>query len=241
MSERGPALVETAVWILLAAGFSTRYGGRRSKLLEPLGSGRVLDVTLASLKSALPQAPILLVSTPDLRDAIGWSGPWTEGGKRRQDSAANGVAAALALVPPTGGAPTGIGAPTIGLIHDAARPFVSRGLVADVLAALENPAVAGAAPALPVTNTIKRARNGEVIETLPRDELVALQTPQAVRLSVATTAFAQARDYEGTDDLAILEAAKYRTRVTKGDPRNIKITTPDDLSRAAAILASWTS
>lgn len=212
------------VWILLAAGRSSRFGGARSKLLEPIDGRRLIDVTIESLYRALPGAPVVLVSTPDFRDEIGHSGPWTEGGARRQDSAARGVAAA--------------GEADVAMIHDAARPFVTPELVRRLIAGLESSH--GVAPALPVTDTVKRVKDGEVLETLDRSELVALQTPQAVRFDAMKAAFAaMPADREFTDDLAVLEAAGGKTAVVEGDRRNIKITTPEDLRRAAEILRRW--
>lgn len=223
----------SAAWILLAAGSSVRYGAGRSKLLEPLGPGRVIDRTLVSLEAALPAAPILLVSTPELRDVLGWNGPWAQGGRRRQDSAAAGLALAATLSP----------RPSLALIHDAARPLVSRGLVERLLAAFaETPEPSAVAPALAVTDTVKRVRNGIVLETLDRSTLAALQTPQAVRLEEALPVFTRAAksEREYTDDLAVLEVEGRITRVCEGDPANLKITTPGDLERAATLLAAWT-
>ena len=72
------------VWILLAAGSSTRFGGSRSKLLERLGSERVIDMTIRSLRAAVPGAAIILVSSPEMRDAVGLPDQsWIAGGARR--------------------------------------------------------------------------------------------------------------------------------------------------------------
>lgn len=213
------------VWILLAAGSSTRFGGDRSKLLEPLGDGRVIDVTFRSLKAALPGAPIILVSSPELRDDIGEKCAWTEGGARRQDSARKGLAAA-------GGA-------VIALIHDAARPFVTRAIVDRLRAALLDHDAA--APGVAVTDTIRALRDGRA-ETLDRASLRAMQTPQAVWLDAALAAFERtAGAEEFTDDLAVVAASDGRIAVTEGDRRNIKITTRGDLEIAAKILESLSS
>lgn len=211
-------------WLLLAAGQSRRFGSPQSKLLSPLGSRRVIDVTLASLRTALPGARILLVSTPELRDAIGYDGDWTAGGERRQDSALCGILAA--------------GDADVVLVHDAARPFVAPRLVTSLLAALDR--CDGCAPGTPVTDTIKRVENGMIVETLARGALTAVQTPQALALAAARDAFARVDfSIEYTDDLAVLAAAGYRTAVVDGDKRNLKITTPDDMLLAERLLASW--
>lgn len=211
-------------WLLLAAGQSRRFGAPQSKLLSPLGERRVIDVTLASLESALPGARILLVSTPGLRDTIGYRGDWAEGGARRQDSARNGILAS--------------GDADAVLIHDAARPFVSPRLVASLLAALDG--CDGCAPGTPVTDTIKRVEKGRIVETLERDALAAVQTPQVLACAAARDAFTRVDfSVEYTDDLAVLATAGYRTAVVPGDKRNLKITTPDDMLLAERLLASW--
>jgi 2-C-methyl-D-erythritol 4-phosphate cytidylyltransferase len=211
--------------ILLAAGASTRFGGGRSKLLEPLGAERVIDVTLANLRAALPAADLLLVSTPEFRDEAALGIPWTAGGARRQDSTRAGIEAA--------------GEAGIAFLHDAARPFPTPTMMQDLLAALGDPAVAGAAPGLAVTDTIKRVdATGRVLETLERGALRALQTPQAVRPAALRRAVAVVdftRDF--TDDLAVLEAAGLATVVVPGDRGNLKITTREDLLAAERMLA----
>jgi 2-C-methyl-D-erythritol 4-phosphate cytidylyltransferase len=214
------------VAILLAAGASTRFGGARSKLLEPLGGGRVIDVTLANLRAALPEAELLLVSTPEFRDEAALGIPWIAGGARRQDSARAGIEAA--------------GEAGAAFLHDAARPFPMSTIMQALLAALDDPAVAGAAPGLAVTDTIKRVdARGRVIETLDRGALRALQTPQAVRPAAMRRAVAAldfTRDF--TDDLAVLEAAGLATVVVPGDRGNFKITTREDLLAAERMLVS---
>ena len=92
----------------------------------------------------------------------------------------------------------------------------------------------GAVPGLPVADTVKRARDGVVVETLARDELVAVQTPQAFVASVLRAAAAG----EGSDCASLVEAAGGRVKVVPGDERLLKVTTPADLERAEAWLAA---
>lgn len=194
-------------WLLLAAGSSSRFG--RNKLLEKIGDRRLIDLTIGALMKT--NIPITLISPPKLRDTITWTGDWAAGGARRQDSAFEGIKSCDN---------------EIILIHDAARPFVTKAIVDDCLREIDN--FDGVAPALPVTDTIKRVDGSRVIETLERSTLVAMQTPQVVRRTAALDAFARAtREY--TDDLAVLEAAGYRTGIVPGDRGNVKITTPDDI------------
>ena len=93
--------------------------------------------------------------------------------------------------------------------------------------------------AIPVTDTIKRAdSDGRALETLNRDELRAMQTPQAFRLSLLRQAHEKAEKdgFLGTDDAALLEHAGLPVYLTLGDPENLKLTTPADLALGEAIL-----
>lgn len=116
------------------------------------------------------------------------------------------------------------------LVHDAARPFVTAGLIDRVLAALAAGEPA-AIPGVPLVDTVKRVERGAVAETLDREALVAAQTPQGFRRDVLAGALAG--DHAGATDCASLaERAGHRVAVVAGDPANVKITTADDLGRA---------
>jgi 2-C-methyl-D-erythritol 4-phosphate cytidylyltransferase len=91
----------------------------------------------------------------------------------------------------------------------------------------------GAIPGLPLADTVKRVREGSVVETLPRDELAAVQTPQAFVASVLREAVAGG--VEATDCASLVEARGGRVRIVEGDPRLLKVTTPADL----ALVESW--
>jgi 2-C-methyl-D-erythritol 4-phosphate cytidylyltransferase len=119
------------------------------------------------------------------------------------------------------------------LVHDAARPLVTAGVVDRVLAALEAGEDA-VVPGVPVVDTIKRVAGGAVAETLHRDDLVAVQTPQGFRRAVLAGAIG-AEDEAATDCASLAERAGHRVAVVDGDPRNFKVTTPDDLVRAEGI------
>lgn len=121
-------------------------------------------------------------------------------------------------------------------IHDGARPFLSEILLETVLK--EGSRTGAAAPAVPVTDTIKRARNGLVEKTLSREELWAVQTPQVFEANLIKTALEQAVS-EGiamTDDCSAVERLGMKVTLTLGSYKNIKITTPLDLHLAEAIL-----
>lgn len=122
------------------------------------------------------------------------------------------------------------------VIHDAARPFASPALFAAVIRGLER--WAGVVPGLPVTDTVKRISGEEVTRTEPRDELVLAQTPQAFRRVALLEAHERAVRSGLTfgDDAACLEWAGYTVGVVAGEESNFKITTPDDLRRAEAVM-----
>ena len=119
------------------------------------------------------------------------------------------------------------------VVHDAARPLATRALFDAVIAAVRAGADA-AVPGIPVSDTLKRVEGERVVDTVDRELLVAVQTPQAFRASVLRAAHAQRGD--ATDDAALVEAVGGQVVVVPGDPRNLKITTPDDLVVAAALL-----
>jgi 2-C-methyl-D-erythritol 4-phosphate cytidylyltransferase len=117
------------------------------------------------------------------------------------------------------------------LVHDAARPFVSDGVIGRAIGALAE-GFDGAVPALPVNDTIKRVDNGVVVETLARAELVAVQTPQAFVAGALRAALGAG---DGSDCASLVEAAGGRVRVVDGDERLLKVTTRADLE----LVASW--
>jgi 2-C-methyl-D-erythritol 4-phosphate cytidylyltransferase len=117
------------------------------------------------------------------------------------------------------------------LVHDAARPLVSDAVVERLLAAL-NEGWDGAVPGLAVADTVKRVRDDAIVETLAREELVAVQTPQAFVAPVLRDAVGGG---EATDCSALVEGRGGRVKVVEGDPRLLKVTTADDL----ALVESW--
>jgi 2-C-methyl-D-erythritol 4-phosphate cytidylyltransferase/2-C-methyl-D-erythritol 2,4-cyclodiphosphate synthase len=147
------------------------------------------------------------------------------GGTRRQDSTANGVDRLMAE--------DGSGIKYV-LVHDGARPFVNEAMIERGLtAAAEHGA---AVPALPVSDTIKSVGgDGTVEQTLDRSRLRAIQTPQVFRVDVLSPALRHTEDV--TDDAALVELVGGTVGLFDGNPDNIKLTTPDDIERAEAILA----
>jgi 2-C-methyl-D-erythritol 4-phosphate cytidylyltransferase len=149
--------------------------------------------------------------------------PAVAGGKERQNS----VRAGLAALPP------GV---HLVAVHDAARPLVRPADVARVVREAER---AGAAIlAAPIADTVKRARDGRVVETPPRAECFAAQTPQVFRADWLREALAKAEadGFRTTDDAALVERLGVEVRIVPGPASNLKITTVADLALADALL-----
>jgi 2-C-methyl-D-erythritol 4-phosphate cytidylyltransferase len=121
------------------------------------------------------------------------------------------------------------------LVHDAARPLVSDAVVERVLGPL-GAGYDGVVPALPVPDTLKRISGGVVVDTVARDELVAVQTPQAFLAPVLRRAYAG--DLDGaTDCSSLVERSGGRVAVVDGDPRLLKVTTEADLALVESLLS----
>jgi 2-C-methyl-D-erythritol 4-phosphate cytidylyltransferase len=141
------------------------------------------------------------------------------GGDSRQES----VRLALTRVPPRF---------DVVVCHDVARPLAGPTLFSAVVGALAH--ADGAVPVVPVTDTVKRVRGGEVVETVAREELGAAQTPQAFRRPALERSHGSA-DATATDDAALLERAGFRVAAVPGEPANLKVTRLDDLAIAEAL------
>jgi 2-C-methyl-D-erythritol 4-phosphate cytidylyltransferase len=219
-----------SVWaILVAAGRGDRLGLDRPKAFAPLGGGVLLGVPLRRLNDSDWVEGIVTAAPPDWEEpsillaeelACEKASTSVTGGETRTES----VRAALADVPQDA---------AVVLVHDAARPLVTDDVIERVLAPLSE-GWDGVVPALPVKDTVKRVRGDEVIETLPRDDLVAVQTPQAFVADVLRNAVGG--DVAGATDCAsLVEAAGGRVRTVEGDPRLLKVTDQADLE----LVSSW--
>lgn len=218
--------------ILVAAGRGERMHGV-DKTLAPLHGRPVAAWSLDAFAACDAIDVIVLVSGARNHDALirlageygrGKVAQVTPGGDRRQDSVAAGLARLLA-------------AATVDLIavHDVARPLVTPTLIeAGLTAAARHGAASAAAP---VTDTIKEVdAHGRVQRTVPREILRAVQTPQVFQRDLLVRAHAAAAD-DVTDDIALVEALGHSAVVYDVGAPNLKITVPDDLALAAALLA----
>ena len=217
--------------MLVAAGRGERLGGDRPKAFAPLASLPLLAEPLRRLDEEQLIDAIVVVCPPGweeqsilVAEELGASkvSSCVPGGDSRSDS----VRIGLAEVPDDA---------AVVLVHDAARPLLPEGVVQRLLDALLQ-GFDGAVPGLPVADTMKRVTGDVVTETLPRSELVAVQTPQA--FVAPTLKRALAAGGEQTDCAAFVEAAGGRVTVVAGDERLLKVTGPADLARAAALLAA---
>ena len=148
--------------------------------------------------------------------------PAVAGGATRQESVRLGLEALAAHEP------------DVVLVHDAARPFIPPGTVPALLEALRGSP--GAIPAMPVADTLKRAADGRIAATVPREGLFRAQTPQAFQFPLLL-ALHRASGVGATDDASLLEAAGHAVAVVAGSDDNIKLTYKEDLVRLERVLA----
>ncbi|HEY8154533.1 MAG TPA: 2-C-methyl-D-erythritol 4-phosphate cytidylyltransferase [Myxococcota bacterium] len=215
--------------VVLAAGRGERLGLKLPKAFVPLAGRPLLLHSLAAL-AGVPaiERVVPVIARADLARweglaselaAIPKLAPPAFGGAERQDSVRAGLAA---LGPDVRWV----------AVHDAARPFVRASAVARVLAAARE---SGAAIlAVPASDTIKRVRDGRVLETPPRPECWAAQTPQVFRVELLREALAKAtaEGRTATDDAQLVEWLGVAVAVVEGDPDNWKLTRPEDLAAA---------
>ena len=218
-----------SVWaILVAAGRGERLGLEQPKAFAKLGEDPLLAEPLRRLDECDWIDRIVIVAPP------GWEEPaillaeeracskghaCVPGGETRTDSVRAGLdeVGDEALVV---------------LVHDAARPLLTDAVVERVLAPLAE-GWDGAVPGLAVSDTLKRVVDGAVRDTVDREGLYAVQTPQAFPADVLRRAVAGGAD--ATDCAGLVQAAGGRVTVVEGDPRLLKVTTSDDLAK----IASW--
>ncbi len=207
--------------ILAAAGAGSRFGSTVPKQFLPLDG---VLVYLRSLESFEPLVSHAVVVVPaDWKDRVSgetherWQGRIRveAGGDQRQDSVRRG----LLSLPPV----------EIVLVHDAARPFVTPGLVRRVV---DEARRSGACiPGLPVSQTVKEVSGSTIVRTLDRTRLVLAQTPQGFRRDVLLRAFKRAEEdgFCGTDESILVERIGIPVSVVEGEPGNIKITFSRDV------------
>lgn len=223
--------------IICAAGQGKRMGlGRNKQFLELNGKPLLVHTLQKWLSFIGIKQLVVVVSEGDLEEVqqmiqgYGLQSQSTKimlviGGQERQDSVYQGLLALQAT------------APDAVLIHDGARPFVTAEQIEQLIRVLETDTAA--VLAVPVKDTIKRVDDkGHITETLQRNELWAIQTPQAFHYSLIMGAHQHALEQEilATDDAALVEAVGHRVKVVQGHEHNIKLTTPEDILLATYLL-----
>ena len=219
-----------SVWaVLAAAGRGERLGSDRPKAFARLAGRPLLAESLERLEGS-DWIDFVVIAAPAeweepailLAEELGAGkvSSVVTGGASRSES----VREALAEVADDA---------AVVLVHDAARPLVPEEVIERVLAPLSQ-GWDGVVPGLPVSDTMKRVEGDQVVETLPRGELVAVQTPQAFEPSILRRAFAV--DVGASSDCAsLVEAAGGRVAVVPGEHRLLKVTGPEDL----ALVERW--
>ena len=214
----------TTAAIIVAAGRGTRAGGALPKQWQRLHGRTVASYAMAQFANHPQITQLVLVLHPDDMDTAVWprdpAATVVAGGATRAASVQAGLAAVDA------------GIDTV-LIHDAARPLVSDGLINRVLDALVTHA--GAAPALAVTDTLWHGAQDQVTGLQDRTNLYRAQTPQGFRLAPLLAAHAASTGDE-TDDVAVARAAGLDVAIVAGDEDNIKITNPADFARVTRLM-----
>ena len=218
------------VWaILAAAGRGDRLGLDRPKAFAPLNDRPLIAESLERLEASEWIERIVVAAPPEWEEpcilvaeevAAGKVAATVTGGASRSES----VRAALAEVPEDA---------TVVLVHDAARPLVTDEVIGRLVTAISD-GWDGAVPALPVPDAVKRVEGEAVAESIDREGLVTVQTPQAFVASILRDALSG--DVSSAPDCSTLvEARGGRVRVVEGDPRLLKVTTPADLE----LVATW--
>jgi 2-C-methyl-D-erythritol 4-phosphate cytidylyltransferase len=219
-----------SVWaVLAAAGRGERLGSDRPKAFARLGGRPLLAESLERLEESGWIDAIVIAAPPDWEEpsilvaeeiAATKVSSAVTGGESRSES----VRLALEEVPEEA---------AVVLVHDAARPLLPEEVIERVLAPLSE-GWDGVVPAVPLADTVKRVEGDRVVETLPRDDLVAVQTPQAFLADTLRRAVSGDVS-SATDCASLVEAQGGRVKVVEGDPRLLKVTDAEDL----ALVESW--
>lgn len=216
--------------VIVAGGQGVRMGADRPKQFLEIGGKPILRHTIERFQAYDPKIDIILVLPEAQKDwwrdycrQTGFLERYTmvSGGITRFHSVQN----ALRFVSDDGRV----------AIHDGVRPLLSAALLERLFEAAEKyPAVI---PAVPVVESVRRKEDEEVSVPVSRDGLVLVQTPQLFDARLLKDAYRQPFSPAFTDDASVFEAAGGTVHIVPGDRINLKITTPDDLGLAAALLA----
>jgi 2-C-methyl-D-erythritol 4-phosphate cytidylyltransferase/2-C-methyl-D-erythritol 2,4-cyclodiphosphate synthase len=223
--------VADCVALIVASGRGQRFGAAaRPKQYQPLAGRAVLRHCLERFRDHPRVGAVRAVIHPEDRALYDEATAGLDlldpaaGGATRQESVRRGLESLREV------------APDLVLVHDGVRPLIDASLIDRVLDGLADHAAV--LPALPVTDTLKRVAEERVLGTVEREGLFRAQTPQGFRYREILDAHERHAGTAMTDDVALAEAAGLAVRVVPGDESNLKITTQDDLARAARLLGA---
>ncbi len=225
-------MMNRCVAILPAGGFGTRFGTGRPKQFTLLCGQMLLVHAIHSLLQDPRVETVYVVLASGQYDELAWNQwqgrvrPLANAGETRADTVLNALDALHSELGPHDWV----------LVHDAARPCLSRIALVRLLDTVIADAVGGLL-AVPVADTLKRQDdNGHVFETVSRDALWAAQTPQMFRYGLLHQALRQFRSH--TDESSAMEAMGYAPLLVMGESTNIKVTYPNDLLLAEGVLTA---
>lgn len=224
---------KNVIAILTAAGTGTRFGkaGKPKQFLK-LKNKPVILYPLIAMQKCKAVSGIFISSSPDYFDYLHKMAvenkvtkllALVEGGKTRFESVKNAFGQIELIT-----------SADYVLIHDAARPNIS----AAMLDSMINGAMkyGNVIPGTPVSETVKRVKNSVIVETINRENLWTVQTPQVFRYKDLNDSYRKAKRRDFTDEASLVESAGYRVRIIEGQRANIKITTPEDLDLMKRII-----
>lgn len=202
----------TDVWALvLAGGSGLRFGGR-PKQFEPVGGIRMIDRTVAAARRTCSGVTVVLPP------GLGWDGEPVDALAVGGDHQSESLRAGLATVPD---------AAAVVVVCDPAHPLAADRLFVDVIDAVRRGA-AGAVPVVPILEVVQRVEAGRVVATIPKNDLVLTQSPQAFDAAVLREVHAdRPRPVENS---GLLVERGHRVDTVPGDPANLHVTTPEELA-----------
>jgi 2-C-methyl-D-erythritol 4-phosphate cytidylyltransferase len=226
------------VAIIAAAGQGTRMGGKRAKQFLELAGRPIIIHTIQAFEACEAiQEIIVVLPEADVRDFSAVARPYNlgkvravvPGGVARASSVLHGLRAVNAQET------------NIVAVHDGSRPLVT---VAEITRTVEAAEVSGAAILVaPIVDTVKEVREGTVVATVPRNHLRRALTPQCFRYEILRKAYEQVEEVDAThtDESSLVERLGVTVSVVEGSSRNIKVTGPEDLVIAEALLKNVVS
>ena len=214
--------------LIVAAGRGERAGGGAPKQYQQIAGRPLLSWSARAFARHPEVGAVQFVIGADQDDLFRRTVPGSErpaviGGATRQDSVRNGLQSLRDVNP------------DFVLIHDAARPLMSRALIDRVIAALRH-GCDGAVPLSPVADTLRRREADGRWTSIARESLFRAQTPQGFRYGAILEAHLAHREQQVTDDMALATLAGLHVEAVAGEEANLKVTTPEDFALAERLL-----